>query len=293
MPITVKDNILVRGMRATWGSRLYADFVPDIDEERRRAAARGWRGHSRQDQRSRIHAARVHRQRVVRADAQPVEFVTLTPGGSSGGAVAAVATGMGAIAIGTDGGGSIRRPAAHTGLVGFKPSRDMVPRTNGLSAILHDFEVIGPIARNIDDITLTLDTMAGGDWTGLKENAVRRRAAFFIFRLFRNAPVEPQIVAAVADVAAELAEQGHVVEQADNFTLADPIAAILAGHQSGRARVADGTTWRPVSRHRTRACGNGHNGKRYAATDYLNALDVVNDVGRDVRPAVSKNSTCC
>jgi len=67
----------------------------------------------------------------------------LTPGGSSGGAVAAVAAGLGVLAIGTDGGGSIRRPASHTGLVGFKPSRGAVPRDRGFPAILLDFEAAG------------------------------------------------------------------------------------------------------------------------------------------------------
>jgi hypothetical protein len=91
----------------------------------------------------------------------------LTPGGSSGGAVAAVASGMCTLALATDGGGSIRRPAAHTGLVGFKPSRDTVARGKGFPAILGEFEVIGPIARSVDDVLAAMEVIATPAWSRL------------------------------------------------------------------------------------------------------------------------------
>ena len=80
----------------------------------------------------------------------------LTPGGSSGGAAASVAAGFVPAAIGTDGGGSIRRPASHTGLVGYKPSIGRWPRADGFPAILTDFETVGSLARTVED-TLLLD----------------------------------------------------------------------------------------------------------------------------------------
>ena len=87
----------------------------------------------------------------------------LTPGGSSGGAAAGVAAGLVPAAIGTDGGGSIRRPACHTGLVGWKPSIGRWPRIDGFPAILTDFETPGRSTRSVDDALLLDAVLAGPD----------------------------------------------------------------------------------------------------------------------------------
>lgn len=84
-----------------------------------------------------------------------------TPGGSSAGAVAAVAAGLGALAVGTDGGGSIRVPAGYSGVVGLKPSFGRVPAypSSMLGAPPH----VGPIARSVRDARLLLDVLARSD----------------------------------------------------------------------------------------------------------------------------------
>ena len=125
----------------------------------------------------------------------------LTPGGSSGGAVAAVAAGIGPIALGTDGGGSIRRPASHTGLIGFKPSRGAVPRTGGFPAILLDFEVVGAMARCMDDIITAMRIIGTPGVTPPSSASAPPRCRILYAPTFADAPVDAEIAASVAAAA--------------------------------------------------------------------------------------------
>ena len=276
IPVTVKDSIFVRGLRATWGSRLYADHIPDADEppiDKLRAGGAVILGKTNVPE----FTSQGYTDNPLFGTTRNPYDLALTPGGSSGGAVAAVASGMGPIAMGTDGGGSIRRPAAHTGLVGFKPSRGMVPRRHGFPAILHDLEVIGPIARNVDDILIAMDVIGGPNWRPPSAGVARARILYI--PTFSGAPVDREIAATVADIAIKLADQGHRVETAHDFDLAGPIADIWpVVSQSGLAWL--------MAQHGDRDDMIGpslaemaRNGRRYSAADYLAALDTIKAVG--------------
>jgi aspartyl-tRNA(Asn)/glutamyl-tRNA(Gln) amidotransferase subunit A len=159
MAVSIKDLIPTRGLRTTRGSLLFQDWVPDFDapavERLRRAGAViigktntsefGWSGAARN--------------RLVPPTRNPWAR-ELTSGGSSGGAAASVAMGVGVGAVGTDGAGSLRIPAAFCGVVGFKPSFGRVPYVPvSVEGMSHQ----GPIARSVDDLALLLDVMAGPD----------------------------------------------------------------------------------------------------------------------------------
>jgi aspartyl-tRNA(Asn)/glutamyl-tRNA(Gln) amidotransferase subunit A len=208
VPLTVKDNIPVRGMRATWGSRIYADWVPDKDElpvARLRDGGAVILGKTNCPE----FTLQGYTDNLVFGVTRNPWNLELTPGGSSGGAVAAVAAGLGPVAIGTDGGGSIRRPAAHTGLVGLKPSRDAVARADGFPVILIDCEVIGPIARTVADARALFHALAG---TPAPVPAPARALRILYVRQFGGSPVDPEITASVGAAANDLTGLGHNVE---------------------------------------------------------------------------------
>lgn len=161
VPLSIKDNITVAGLRCAWGSELWLDYVPELDETpvaRLRAGGAVILGKTN-----------VSEFTLGRGNVDTKAFGTtrnpwntaLTPGASTGGGAAAVAAGFGPVTLGTDGGGSIRRPASHCGLVGLKPTAGRVARCNGLPVILDEAEVIGPLARTVDDLALTLSIIQG------------------------------------------------------------------------------------------------------------------------------------
>src|SRR6202008_835699 len=192
VPLTVKDNIPVRGMRATWGSRLYADWLPEKDElpiAKLRAGGAIILGKTNCPE----FTLQGYTDNLLFGVTRNPWHLALTPGGSSGGAVAAVASGLGPIAVGTDGGGSIRRPAAHAGLVGLKPSRDAVARADGFPVILLDCEVIGPIARTVADARALFHALAGTAPPALTPRAQR----ILYVKQFGGSPVDPEIAANV------------------------------------------------------------------------------------------------
>jgi aspartyl-tRNA(Asn)/glutamyl-tRNA(Gln) amidotransferase subunit A len=161
VPFSVKDLLFTKGTRTTMGSHIFADQVPTED------------------------AVAVRRMRVAGAiligktttpefghkplTDSPLFGVTRnpwnlerTPGGSSGGAAAAVATGQGPLALGTDGGGSVRIPASCCGIVGLKPTLGRVPHTQQAD-LFSSTSYIGPMARTVADTAACFDAIVGFD----------------------------------------------------------------------------------------------------------------------------------
>ena len=220
VPLTVKDNIPVAGLPCRWGSPAWPNQVPAKDElpvARLRAGGAVILGKTNVPE----FTLEGYTDNALFGPTRNPWDPRLTPGGSSGGAVAAVASGMGPLAVGTDGGGSIRRPASHTGLVGLKPTPGRVPRADGLPAILLDLEVIGPIARTVGDAALLLAAMADPapeDPTsrGMVPLALPAAAPRLRIRYVPRSgasPVDPRIAASVAEAAWRLAALGHAVEE--------------------------------------------------------------------------------
>lgn len=161
LPVAVKDLAQTRGLRTTFGSPLFADFVPDIDDlfvERLRAAGALIVGKTNTPE---FGAGSQTFNPVFGATRNPYDR-TKTCGGSSGGAAVALATGMLPLADGSDLGGSLRNPASFCNVVGFRPSPGRVPAwPKQLSS--DPFAVAGPMARNVADTALLLSAMAGPD----------------------------------------------------------------------------------------------------------------------------------
>jgi aspartyl-tRNA(Asn)/glutamyl-tRNA(Gln) amidotransferase subunit A len=161
VPVSIKDVIATKGLVTTGGSRLFAEAVPEEDAVavgRLRAAGAVILGKTNTSEFGHKGVTENPLFGITRNPWNPA----LTPGGSSGGAAAAVASGLGPLALGTDGGGSVRLPASFCHVFGFKPSYGRVPqypRFPGWERVGHT----GPITRTVRDAAALLDVIAGGD----------------------------------------------------------------------------------------------------------------------------------
>jgi Asp-tRNA(Asn)/Glu-tRNA(Gln) amidotransferase A subunit family amidase len=159
VPVSIKDHIWLAGQPATNGSRALADFVPDVDAvpvARLKAAGAIVVGKTNNPE----FCYRGFTDNAVFGLTRNPWDLSRTPGGSSGGAGASVAYGATPIALGTDGGGSIRIPAAFCGVVGHKPTFGLVPKLPGFRG-WPSLSVDGPLTRTVRDAALALTVMAG------------------------------------------------------------------------------------------------------------------------------------
>ncbi|MBC7381033.1 MAG: amidase [Burkholderiaceae bacterium] len=222
MPVSLKDNLHAAGLPTTWGSRLLQG-PPALHDElpvaRLRAAGAVIFGKTNLPE---FAMQGYTGNKVVGVTRNPWN-TSLTPGGSSGGAAAAVATGCGPLALCTDGGGSTRRPASHCGVVGFKPSGGVVARRGGLPEIFLDYEVVGAMGRTVHDAALLVHGAAMRSMPELTGVVGTRKARVLFVPRFGASPVDTDIASLTARAAARFSALGHEVKEAPAFTLADEV----------------------------------------------------------------------
>jgi len=156
VPVSIKDLMFTKGIRTTGGTKMYENFVPDTDDivvERLKAAGAIIVGKTNTPQSGWV---AITDNKVFGPSRNPWD-TGRTTGGSSGGAAASVAACIGPLAIGSDGGGSIRTPSSFCGVFGLKPTFGRVPSGPGFPGLWEGLSCTGPIARTVKDVALAME----------------------------------------------------------------------------------------------------------------------------------------
>ena len=225
LPVAHKDLIETRGIRTTFGSPLFKDYIPTEDDilvERMRRAGAIIVGKTNTPE---FGAGSQTFNTVFGATRNPYDL-SKTCGGSSGGAAVALACGMVPVATGSDTGGSLRNPAAFCNIVGFRPSIGRVPNSKAVFG-WSTLGTMGCLGRSVADLALSLSTIAGPDPnTPLAINEPGSLFARPLDRSFKgvrvawfkdlgDVPFDPRIRTAVDAHRATFESLGCIVEQAE------------------------------------------------------------------------------
>ena len=237
VPYTLKDCVQVAGMRTTLGSRLFDDYISDVD--------------------STIYSRLNNAGGILLGKTNMPEFALwwqtdnllwgLTPnpwnfdrtsGGSSGGEASAIACGLSPLGVGTDLGGSIRQPASFCGLAGLKPTLGRVPYTNILPQAIFRAIHVGPMARNVADVALELSVTAGADGfdtfappvpvPNYMDLDVPLAGIKVGWSSAMNLPTDPEVQNVVRQAAKALEDAGMDVEETEIPAMAENDAGFIS-----------------------------------------------------------------
>jgi aspartyl-tRNA(Asn)/glutamyl-tRNA(Gln) amidotransferase subunit A len=283
IPVSIKDLVATQGVRTTHGSKLYEQFIPDEDApvvERLKRAGAIILGKTNTPEFG--HKA-ITDNRVFGLSRNPWSLEH-TPGGSSGGAAAALAAGMGPLAVGTDAGGSIRVPSSCCATFGLKPTLGLVamaPTFGGLETLSH----AGPMTRTVRDAALMLNSIVGVDARDL--SSLPATGIDYLSALDQGlhglrvawspdwgyAAVDPEVRRLTAAAAKRFTDLGcHVEEAHPGFT--DPAETYqILSTASRAARVAD--RW-PMERDRfdPSLAVQIEAGMRWSGVDFVKAAHI-------------------
>lgn len=283
IPVSIKDLVATKGVRTTQGSKLYEHFIPDEDApvvERLKRAGAIILGKTNTP----AFGHKAITDNLVFGPSRNPWNLEYTPGGSSGGAAAAVAIGLGPLAVGTDAGGSIRMPSSCCSIFGLKPSLGLVPNApafGGLETLSH----VGPMTRTVRDAALMLNAMVGVDPRDISSLPATEsdylsdlEAGLKGLRVawspdWGYAAVDPQIRRITEAAVQRFTELGCEVEEA-HPGFPDPAETYQILTTSSRAaRLAD--RW-PAERQRIDAsmAMQVEAGLRWSAVDFVKAANV-------------------
>ena len=244
IPVSIKDLELTKGLRSTMGSLAYRDYVPEIDSltsERVRKSGAVILGKTNTPEFGLLGTTE---NRLGDACRNPWN-IDRTSGGSSGGAAAALVSGLCAVATGSDGGGSIRIPASFCGVYGIKPTLGRVAKFGGVGNAAPNFtSTSGPMARNVRDAATLLQALSGYDSRDI--NAMREKPPNFSAGLDKGveglkvawsvdlgyAAVDPE-VARIAYAGAQVFEELGCEVEEPKISLQHPIEYFMTIFSTG------------------------------------------------------------
>ncbi|MBR0667376.1 amidase [Roseomonas hellenica] len=291
VPVAVKDNLWVAGMPAHWGSRMWADFTPPVDDipvERLRRAGAVIIGKTNTPE----FALSGRTDSPLHGPARNPWDIRLTPGGSSGGSVAAVAAGLVPLALATDAGGSTRLPASYTGLFGMRPSNGRIARRHGFPPMALDFQAVGVLGRSLEDMELLLSCVAGPDARDPSSERVPdlagpdRPLRVGWCASIGEEGVDAEVAAAVAECASVLESAGCEVARREapfDLALVRKVWGVISAAGAARAAELHPDRWRAEASGAIAAAAS--RGLGLSAVDYVRALDGLAEIRAGVAEA--------